>query len=157
MTTYRDHAYNIARSYPGGAAALALRMGKNATSLQHELLGTGTAKLGLDDAVALSALAGDLRILQAWAGDAGQMLVPLPGLPDGPVSDCLLLLGNTAKEFSELVAESAKDLADGKINDNELAGIEREASEMFAAVHAFLRAAREANLQGKTAHLRPAR
>ena len=38
MTTLRDHAYALARAYPGGAAALALRMDKNATSLSHELL-----------------------------------------------------------------------------------------------------------------------
>ena len=65
MTTLLDHAYNLARAYPGGAAALALRMRKNATTLSHELRGEGTAKLGLEDAAALTALSGDLRIL-AW-------------------------------------------------------------------------------------------
>lgn len=149
MTTLRDKAYQLARSYPGGAAALALRMGKNATSLNHELLGTGTAKLGLEDAAAMTALSGDLRILHAWNAEHGLLVVRMPELDGDDVGGCLERLGGAAKEFSALVAEVASDMGDGRISDNELARIEGKGHEVLASIHSLLAAARQLNAEGK--------
>ena len=143
--TLRDQAYNLARAYPGGAEALALRMKKNPTTLSHELRGQGTAKLGLEDAAAMTDLSGDLRILEAWNADMGLLVIRMPEPKDGPAGSCLDKLSQTAREFSELVAEVAGDLGDGKLNDNELQRIEREAADVLAAVHALLGEARSLN------------
>lgn len=145
MTTLRDHAYQLARAYPGGAAALALRMGKSSTTLNHELLGTGTAKLGLEDAATMTALSGDLRVLEAWNAEHGLLVIRMPVLISGNAGGCLDKLSQTAKEFSELVAEVAADLGDGRLSDNELARIEREGAEVLAAVHSLLNSARVLN------------
>jgi hypothetical protein len=145
MTTLLDHAYNLARAYPGGAAALALRMRKNPTTLSHELRGEGSAKLGLEDAAALTALSGDLRILEAWNAEHGLVVIRMPHLENREAGECLKKLSETAKEFSELVTEVAGDLSDGRVNDNELRDIEREAAELLAATHALLAAARALN------------
>jgi len=139
-----DSAYDLVHDYPGGAPALGARMKKNATTLSHEVKGEGTAKLGLMDAKKMSDLSGDLRILQAWAVDAGQLLIPLPCVDD-PGDQCLAQLSRSAKEFSDLVAEVSTDLADGTISDNELARIEREAGELIANVHALMGAVRQRN------------
>ncbi len=40
--------------------------------------------------------------------------------------DCLVRMGDTAREFGELCTEVSKDLGDGKISDNELARINRQ-------------------------------
>jgi hypothetical protein len=145
MTTLRDQAYNLARAYQGGAEALALRMKKNGTTLSHELRGQGSAKLGLEDAAAMTALSGDLRILEAWNAAEGLLVIRMPELKAGPAGSCLDKLSQTAREFSELVAEVAGDLGDGKLNDNELQRIEREAADVLAAVHALLGEARALN------------
>jgi hypothetical protein len=145
MTTLRDHAYNLARAYPGGAEALALRMKKNPTSLSHELRGQGTAKLGLEDAAALTALSGDLRILEAWNAEHGLIVIRTPLVTSDDPGGCLSALSKTAQEFSLLVAEVSSDMSDGRISDNELQRIEREGAEVLAAIHALLSSARALN------------
>ena len=149
MTTLRDHAYNLARAYPGGGEALALRMKKNPTTLSHELRGQGSAKLGLEDAAAMTALSGDLRILEAWNAEHGLVVIHMPQLVDGPASGCLEKLSQTAREFSELVAEVAGGVGDGNLSDNELARIEREGADVLAAVHGLLHAARTMSEKGR--------
>lgn len=129
-----DASYNVVHDYPGGSNSLAPRMGKSATTLSHEVTSTGTAKLGLLDAAKITHLTGDLRILQAFAANAGQMLVPLPNV--APASDdCMLRLADTAREFGEMCAEVAGNLADGAITDNELARIDKECGELIASIH----------------------
>jgi hypothetical protein len=148
MTTLRDQALNLARAYPGGAAALALRMSKNPTTLNHELVGQGTAKLGLEDTATITALSGDLRVLEAWNAEHGLIVIRMPQIPTGPVGGCLDKLSATAREFSELVTEVAADLGDNRLNDNELHRIEREGADLLAAVHQLLAAARALNAEG---------
>lgn len=143
-----DAAYHVVHDYPGSAPSLAPRLNKSPTTLCHEVTATGTAKLGLLDAVKVSDLSGDLRILQAWATHAGQMLVPLPTLARQS-DECLARVSSTAKEFSDLLAAASTSLADGQVSDNELGRIEREAGELFAAVHALMVAVRERNQAGK--------
>ena len=84
----RDVAFNVVHDSPGGAVSLAPRLGKSHTTLAHELNGTGTAKLGLMDAEKITLLLGDMRILQAYAANCGQMLVPLPDAAVLQGDDC---------------------------------------------------------------------
>lgn len=149
----RDVAFLLGRHYPGGVRSLAPRIGKNATTLSHELNGTGGAKLGLLDAEAMTLLSGDLRILQAFALNCGQMLVPLPSGGDG-ADDCMQRLAAMAKEFGDLCTEVATDLTDSVITDNELARIDRECGELMASVHTLREALARRNLQGKSTEAR---
>ena len=145
-----DAAYRVVHRYPGGADSLAPRLtSKSSTTLCHEVKGTGTAKFGLLTAVEVTDFSGDLGILQAWATHAGQMLLPLPSLPGTEDDDCMQRLAASAKEFGEFMAEVSTTLADGKVSDNELARIEREAGEMFATVRATLEVLRQRNQAGK--------
>lgn len=142
-----DAAYNVAHDYPGGAESLAPRLGKLGTSLCHELTATGTAKLGLIDAVKITDFASDLRILQAWATHAGQQLVPLPITEGG--DECLTKVSAMARAFGELLTEVTADLGDGKISNNELKRVEREAGELISSVSEVLRALRARNQADK--------
>ena len=153
--TILDAAYHVVHDYPGGSVSLAPRLNKSPTTLSHEVTATGTAKLGLLDAVKITAFSGDLRILQAWAVEAGQMLVALPVMADQS-DECLAMVSSTAKEFSDLLAAAAEGLADGVVSDNEVDRIEREAAELFSAVHALLKAMRDRNQAGKPPHERRA-
>lgn len=144
----RDVAYNVVHDYPGGSVSLAPRLGKSATTLAHELNGTGIAKLGLMDAEKITHLARDLRILEAFATNCGQMLVPLPESVSVADDDCMLRLADTAREFGELCKEVATDLADGSISDNELARIDRECGQLIASLHALRESLARRNAEG---------
>lgn len=144
-----DAAYNVVHDYKGGAASLAPRLGKGSTYLSAEVSATGTAKLGLVDAEKITHLTGDLRILVAFATNAGQMLVPLPQPGALVQDDCMLRLADSAKEFGELCSEVASDLSDGDINDNELARIDRECGQLIASVHALRESLAVRNETGK--------
>lgn len=151
----RDVAANVVHDYPGGAPSLAPRIGKNATTLAHEVHGTGAAKLGLLDAEKITLRTGDMRILEAFALNCGQMLVPLHQ-GDATGDDCMLKLAATAREFGDLCTEVAADLADGVISDNELARIDRECGELMASLRTLREALARRNQAGKpTTEARP--
>lgn len=137
MMNLLDAAYHVVHDYPGGAASLAPRMGKGVSSLSHEVTATGTAKMGLIDAEKITQLTGDLRILLAWAGNAGMMLVPLPAEAGAPSKDAMLRLSTVAIEFAEMCAEVASSVGDNHVTDNELSRIDRECGELIAGVHAM--------------------
>jgi hypothetical protein len=146
-----DAAYNVVQDYPGGAASLAPRIGKNSTTLSHELTRQGTAKLGLLDAKKITDCTGDLRILYSWATDAGQMLVPLPEalllLKD---QDCLRRLAEVASKFAAVCHEVTAGLSDdGKISDNELSRIDAEIGNQIAALHSLREALARNNQANK--------
>lgn len=146
-----DAAYNVGEDYKdGGTAGLARRIGRNPTTLTHELTRTGTAKLGLADAVKMSVLSRDLRVLHAYAASCGQMCVPLPESIDMQGDDVLKALADSSREFAELCQETCADMADGEISDNELARIDRERGELIAALHHLGEAIRARNLSGKS-------
>lgn len=145
----RDVAFNVVHDSPGGAVSLAPRLGKSHTSLAHELNGTGVAKLGLLDAEKITLLLGDMRILQAFAVNCGQMLVPLPDATALSEDDCMLRLADSAREFGELCKEVGGDLADGQICDNELRCIDKECGELIASLHALREALSKRNREGR--------
>lgn len=121
-----DAAYNVGADYKdGGAAGLARRCGENPNHFSASLSQTGTAKLGLQTAVKMTVLSGDLRILQAYADACGQMVVPLPEALDIGTDDCIQRLGDAAAEFGKVAAETCSALADGKVSANELARFRR--------------------------------
>ena len=148
-----DTAYNVVHDYPGGADSLGPRIDKNPTTLNHEVKGTRDAKLGLLTAEKITQKSGDLRILQAFAANCGQMVLPLPeALLKGSDEDCMLRLADTAREFGVLVKEVAGDMADGKISDNELKRIDRDCGRLIADLHALREALAQRNAEGKLHH-----
>lgn len=150
MSAVLDAAHHLVQAYPGGAEALAVRMGKNATTLRHEVNRTGQAKLGLADAVSLSVLSRDLRILNAFAAELGCMVSQLP-VSLGGDDTAMHRVAELAREFGDVVATVTEATADGRISANELATIERNWAELTAAGQALvahLRAKHEAGLPG---------
>lgn len=147
-----DAAYNTVHDYPGGAQVIAARMGKNPNSLSHELTSTGTAKLGLLDALKITQLTGDKRILESFAANTGFTLVPVSHGTEASPMDCMKNLANLVQEFGALCTEVSMDLTDQQITDNELARIDRESLKVIGAVHALREslAARNDACRGKS-------
>ena len=114
---------------------LAKLMGKNQKTLAAKLNNDDAYEqhnLHLIEAIAITELTGDERILKAWATSRHKMLVNLPstGLTDDELSDVLLTVQATQGELASSI-KSAR--ADGvitesdysRINKNTLAAIEQ--------------------------------
>jgi hypothetical protein len=128
-----DAARNMAENYPGGAKALAMRIEKNPTTFSHELNETGSAKLGLADAVRASKRAKDLRVLNAFAEEMSCTVLLLPealGLVD---DDALHLVSKLAQEFNDTVRAFVDAVSDGAVTGNELTDIRRQWADLQVA------------------------
>ncbi|QHI99346.1 hypothetical protein GT347_15995 [Xylophilus rhododendri] len=131
-----DAAYNVGQDYKdGGAAGLARRMGENPSHFSSQLAQTGSAKLGLATALKMSVMTGDLRILQVFAQECGQMLVPLPEIQSLSTEDCLQRLGSASIEFAHVAATCCESLADDDVNANELARFRKAKGVLQNAMH----------------------
>lgn len=147
MSIVLDAAYRVVHSYPGGSASLAPRIGKNSTSLSHEVKRVGIAKFGLEDAVAVTVMTGDPSILNAFAAECGYLVLPMPQMASG--DSTLAGLAEAAKEFGEFCSSVAEAAADGNVSANELGRVDRELSELIAKaqdVRARLAQVHEANV-----------
>jgi hypothetical protein len=153
--------YNLAHKFPGGARALALLMGKNPTTLSHELTGTGTAKLGLVDAIAMVKAAREQELphalvpIHALCRELGGMFVQLPqGVDAG--DDTLRHLANVAAELGDVAREVDERTRDGDVSDNDLRAIEPQALEVVAAIDRLMSNLRARNAAAKPSHLKVA-
>jgi hypothetical protein len=131
-------AFNVGHDFEGGVVALAPLIGKNPNSLNQELAGNGTAKLGLLDAVKMTVRSRDYRILDAFGVQCGRMTIPLPEMLDLEGDDCMRALAETSREFAELCAEVCRSLADDTVSDNELRRVERETGQLIATLNSLL-------------------
>jgi hypothetical protein len=142
-------AYNVVSDYRGGASALAPLLGKSASTLSHEVSpNCAHAKLGLLDAVKITAFTGDWRILEAYAAEVGALVVPIHSNAGGE-ADTLAALAKLAQEFAELVSATGEAMADGQVTDNELARMERKTGELVQAAQRLLGLARARNEAGR--------
>lgn len=151
-----DAAYHTVHDYPGGAPSLAPRMGKSPHTLNHEVTGNGSAKLGLVDAAKACQLTHDYRILYAFAEACAHVCIPMPVDSAVDAQGVLHQLAQTSREFSELCAEVCGSAADGRITDNELERIDRERMDLMGALARLGEAVQAMNLAGKPRQLRSA-
>lgn len=142
-------AFNVGHDFPGGVLALAPQIFKNPNTLNQELAGIGTAKFGLADAVKMTIVTHDYRVLDAFAAQCGRMTLPLPEMVEIESDDCMLALAETAREFSELCTEVCTSLTDGQVSDNELLRIQREGGHLVATLQSLLAAVTARNKAGK--------
>lgn len=137
MSAVHDAAYQLVRDYPGGAESLAPRIGKNATTLRHEVNRIGSAKLGLSDSVDMSVKANDLRILNAFAAECSCIVLRVPQALECDET-AMHKVAKLAREFGDLVGSVTEATADGSVSANELARIRSEWADLVAAGQSLL-------------------
>jgi len=147
-----DATRDMVDDYPGGAASLAPRIGKNATTLCHELNETGTAKLGLKTWLLALRRTGDLRPVQALCTEFGGLFMPVPLLDDAN-ADTMGHVAELLREFSDVTSQLAQRLADGQVDDNDLRVFQREWLQMVAAGGRLMTHLEARNRSEKPAHL----
>ena len=153
-----DAARRLATRYPGGAEALAVRMGKSPETLRKELAGAPGFKWGTaceDDLMSLCQAAGvadPLAPIRASAVSHGARVIELPSM--GAAGTSYRFLAETAREFSEFVASVADAEADGAVSGNEMRRVDRELGELIGMAEACASHLRAIHEAGKPAHLR---
>lgn len=129
-----DAAYHVVHDYPGGAESLAPRVGIASPSVLDNKVNPNSVhhKLTLGEAVKVTAMTGDRRILRAWADKENCLLVPQV---DCLVSDSALLDTYTElmKELGEFSGSFHDALADGVITRTEWQRMEKEMNDFFIA------------------------
>lgn len=136
MATWGQRCYAAARQVvaaAGGAKQVGPKINKAGSSLAHELdPDYKTAKLGLIDAVRITLLTGDLRILTAFAAECGCMVLPLPDLEMSGA--CVMAaVARVTKELSDYIAAVSRTMADGQVSGNELEECRAELGQLIAA------------------------
>jgi len=141
----------MVRGYPGGTAAVALRLGKSEATLNKELRGAPGFKLGLEDADQIAAMCHEVRLPDAlllagrMAETVDAVVVPMAGLPEGDLlpQDLARLL----KEAADVVEASTAGAADKRWTPNEVRALSKEINELIGVAQALRRCA-EGDLRG---------
>jgi len=130
-----DAAYHTAHGYPGGIAALALRMGVSDNTLTHKVNpNNSTHNLTLREAMAMQTLSNNSAILHAMADALGYACTPATPDQDGgdPVDTCMRLQQSHA-DFLHAVADAVR-AGDARVTPNQARRADHCAQELIACV-----------------------
>jgi len=125
----QDAAHMLGHEYPGGAGALADRMGIVRAVFNSKLNpNTPTHHLTLVEALRMQQLAQRYDILFSMADTLGFVCIPSTAEQTDHIERDITAL---CKEFGEYVAKVTEAIEDGDVTGNELKDTERELSEMI--------------------------
>ncbi|OAL84336.1 hypothetical protein AY605_06625 [Acinetobacter sp. SFD] len=131
-----DAAYNTVHNYPGGAAALAPRIGIKSQAVLNSKVNpnTDTHHLTLAEASKLMAMTGDYQILQSLNSEHGKISIDLPEIPecrDMVLTDKVLCIGMKGGDVMSLFREI---MADGRITQGEVQDMSKVIHQMHVAL-----------------------
>lgn len=115
----------VAHDYKGGCESLAPRLGMSAAVLRSKVNpNTDTHKATLMDAVQITDMADDDRVLEAWARDRGYALVHLPDVEGCTDAAIVELMGEAWSTHGLVGKEICKTLEDGRVEHKEVERVE---------------------------------
>lgn len=128
-----DAAYATVHDYPGGSESLAPRLGTSGAVLRNKVNpNNATHRLTLAEAVQLSDIANDDRMLQSWAALRGKALVDIVPRDDArSVVAHVLQMHASEGELSRVLNDA---LADGVITQTEMRAINDAAFDVQGAL-----------------------
>src|SRR5690606_23921571 len=121
----RDAAYHTVHDYPGGSESLGPRVGIIPAVLRNKV-NTNTPRaekrhhLTFEEAQRIADITGDYRMLQAWAHEAGFLLVKAPegtNECDMSVLESVMETGVAHGRFMQSIHAA---LSDGKVDEKEV-------------------------------------
>lgn len=135
-----DAAFLIAQEFPGGVAALAVRMGVSPNTLQHKLNpNNATHHLTLREALALQMVSGLPYVLYAMSAALDH--VCLRSRPDVAEGDAWEAFRFVQQSMGELTAAAADALrGEGAVSANAHRRVEHHANEAIAGISALVNA-----------------
>lgn len=135
----QDAIHHVVHDFPGGAEALAPRVGRgaqvlrNKVSQSHDAATRRSHEPTLADVSAITRVTGDLRVLDALAAEVGAVVLRLPtidALGDSALLDMVLTAND---EYGQACAALRDALADGEVDRLEFDRLERETLESVRA------------------------
>ena len=116
-----DAAYHTVHDYPGGATALAPRLGIKSPAVLNSKVNpnTDTHHITLVEAIKIMAITNDYRILQSMNAQLGKVAIDLPQIPecrDTALTDLVLSFGMGGGDVYTLFKTM---MADGRITRGE--------------------------------------
>jgi hypothetical protein len=116
-----DAAYAVAHDYPGGTESLAPRLGMSGALLRNKVNQNNTTHhLTLAEAVRMSDITNDLRILESWAKQAGRALFELPVPENCADADVIELMARTWETNGDIGREVNETFKDGRVEPHEV-------------------------------------
>lgn len=127
-----DAVYNSVHDFPGGANALAPRMGIKSVAVLNSKVNpnTDTHHITLAEASKLMAITGDYRPLHSLNAEHGKVAIDLPKIPefqDTALTELVLGIGIGGGDITSVFKEM---MADGRITKS-------EAEDMSKVIHAL--------------------
>lgn len=136
MSAIEDAAYNTVHDYPGGAEALAPRMGKSAKVLDSKVSrNVSTHHLTLHEAVQIMGLTGDHRMLRAICRHLGYLDPIRAVVYEGIADEQLLeLVAAVHSETGDVSRSLVAALADGRVTQREFESFDEQTIEAMTAL-----------------------
>ncbi|WP_282961901.1 YmfL family putative regulatory protein [Burkholderia multivorans] len=129
----------MCRALPGGAEAMAAALGMSAASLQNRIYEVKGQVLHTEHALAMQTLSGRTDFAEAIARMTGGMFVQLPGLEDECDNQELLTKFTLILDQLGVLARThAQAIADGVVDDQEKAELERIAHDAHRHIQELL-------------------
>lgn len=137
--TPRDAVYATVHGYPGGAEALAPRVGMSGGILRNKANpNCDTNHLTLDEADRLMAMTNDYRILHALAANHGHVCTLLPESMDADNMSVFSMLVALMGEHGDVGRVVEVALSDGRVTSLEVATVKKEIYELQTAAQTLL-------------------
>ena len=135
MSAVADAAYNTVHDYPGGAEALAPRMGKSAKVLDSKVSrNVSTHRLTLHEAVQIMGLTGDHRMLRAICRHLGYLDPIRAVVYEGIADEQLLELVAAALESGDVSRSLVAAWFDGQVSQREFEAFDEQTIEAMTAL-----------------------
>ena len=134
-----DAAMLIAREFPGGVPALALRIGVSAGTLQHKLNPNNTTHhLTVKEALAMQQVSGLPYVLYAMAAALDHVcLRARPDVAEGDAWEAFRFVQQAMGDFTAAAADALRT-EHGVVSSNALRRVEHEANELMAGITALV-------------------
>lgn len=133
LLTLEMACYHAVHDYPGGVAAIAGMHGKNASVLQNKLNpNQDSHRINISDLEMIAISTQDHRIIQSvcsWFG-AGYFILPRCKTDE---TGLLEKSAELTRELGELMSAVSNALADGRVDRDEVAEMEKQLLELMAA------------------------
>lgn len=116
-----DTAHAVAHDYEGGCESLAPRMGVSAQVLRNKVNpNIATHHLTLAEAVRMTDLANDRRILEAWARQLGLAVIEIPQADNCADGDVIEMMSESWLTHGEIGRAINDTFADGRVEMHEV-------------------------------------
>lgn len=125
-------AHAVAHDFPHNTDTLATLMGLSSGAiLRNKVVLNRTVEnrnhLTLTEAVRMTEITGDRRILEAWARELGMVLISMPAAENCADSDVIEFMAKSWETHGEVGAEIKRTFEDGRVERHEVRKVKDKA------------------------------